>query len=287
MRSHWNAGKVEDLIGSLESGVSVNGEDRLPNDDEPAVLKVSAVTYGVFNPSASKPILEKELKKAKCSPKKGQIIISRSNTPDFVGATVFIDHDYPHRFLSDKLWQTIPKKDVSMEMKWLAYFFASPWTRYRLSRLATGTSKSMKNITKEELLSLPLPIPPIYEQTAIADLLSTWDQVIEKAERLIVAKETRYAFFVNSLIANDRHHRGHIRDFTKEVSKRNGGAAIDRVLVSLTIMVSCSRKINLNGESPVAISVIIKSSPSVSMPTTPPGSMSAPLHVLMVGKKAC
>ena len=42
--SSWKNGRIKDLIESLEFGVSVNGEDRVPSEDEPAVLKVSSVT---------------------------------------------------------------------------------------------------------------------------------------------------------------------------------------------------------------------------------------------------
>jgi len=199
MMHSWKNGRIKDLIESLESGVSVNGEDRIPADNEPAVLKVSAVTYGVFDPTASKPIIKNDLGRAKCNPKAGQIIISRSNTPDLVGASAYIDRNYPARYLPDKLWQTVPKKNVNVEMRWLAYFLASPWARFQLSRLSTGTSSSMKNITKSELLTLPIPIPPLSEQTAIADLLSTWDAAIEKTEKLIAAKEKRFLWLLHSL----------------------------------------------------------------------------------------
>lgn len=225
MSSPWKAGRVKDLIESLESGVSVNGEDRCPCDDEPAVLKVSAVTYGVFDPTASKPILKKELKRAKCNPKGGQIIISRSNTPGLVGASAFIEHDYPNRYLPDKLWQTIPQKSAEVEMRWLAYFLASAWARYRLSNLATGTSNSMKNITKDELLTLPLLIPPVCEQRAIADLLSTWDAAIEKTERFIAAKEKGYSWLVRTLIDDSCNCWEHLRAdrIFKSISQKGNG----------------------------------------------------------------
>jgi type I restriction enzyme S subunit len=192
MNRGWKNGRVGELISSLESGISVNGEDGVPADNEQAVLKVSAVTYGKFNPNASKKISGHELQRAKCIPKKGQIIISRSNTPELVGASCYIDKDYPNRFLPDKLWQTVPRKDIDVDLRWLAYFLASPWARFRLSNLATGTSKSMKNITKGELLTLPVPIPPFREQQEIASFLKHWDKAIEKTETLIAAKEKQF-----------------------------------------------------------------------------------------------
>lgn len=89
---------------------------------------------------------------------------------------------------------------------------------------------SIAHLTREKLICLLIPVPSRNEQEQIVALLTTWDQIIEKTERLIPAKEKRYVHLVSSLIANDGHQRGHIREFTAEVSKRNNGVAIDRVL---------------------------------------------------------
>ena len=182
--SGWTDGRVEDLLNGLESGVSVNGEDRQLLNGEKGVLRVSAVTYGTFDPSAVKVIeRQEELDRAKINPKKSQIIISRSNTENLVGASAYINSDYPDLFLPDKLWQTIPKP--TSNMKWLSYVLSSKPVRYTLSNLATGTSGSMKNITKGEFLSLKIGIPPLLEQQKIAKILSTWDKAISTTERLI------------------------------------------------------------------------------------------------------
>lgn len=201
MSKEWKNGRVGELIASLESGISVNGEDGTPSNDDYAVLKVSAVTYGKFNPQASKKITGSELQRAKCNPKKGQIIISRSNTPDLVGASCYVSEDYPNRFLPDKLWQTVPHPEKKVEHKWLAYFLASPWARFRLSKLATGTSNSMKNITQSELLTLPVAIPPFLEQKKIASFLECWDNAIEKTEALIAAKEKQFEWLCTNLLS--------------------------------------------------------------------------------------
>jgi len=195
----WISGKVRDLLDSLESGISVNGEDRIPSDHEYAVLKVSAVTYGRFDQMACKPIHGKELKRAKCTVKSGRIIISRaSGTASHVGASAFIDRDYPSRYLPDKLWQTVPNSKNDTSLKWLAYFLASPRTRSRILSYATGTN--IKNITQREFLALPVSIPPFPEQKAIADLLSTWDKAIEITEQLIQAKEESFKRLLYDLI---------------------------------------------------------------------------------------
>ncbi len=229
MNKGWKNGRVGDLISSFESGVSVNGEGREPKDDEYAVLKVSSVTYGYFNQRASKPISGKELDRAKCTPRAGQIIISRaSGTSAHVGASAYINKSYPKRFLSDKLWQTVPNPNIKTNMKWLSFCLASPHIRSRILSFATGTN--IKNITKNEFMWIPIQIPPLHEQEAIAETLDLWDTAIEKTEALIAAKEKQFEWLTSLLINKSNHDRCAASNCMTEVSARNRSNDITRVL---------------------------------------------------------
>lgn len=86
------------------------------------------------------------------------------------------------------------------------------------------------SLNRNFIYPIEIKIPPYPEQESIAQLFDIWDRAIDKTERLIAVKERWYAHLVSSLIANGRHHRGHIRDLTTEVSQRNNGPALDRVL---------------------------------------------------------
>ena len=88
----WIHCRVGDLLIGLESGVSVNSEDRAFDHNDKAVLKVSAVSYGKFNPFAAKIINTDEIERAKTNPRAGQVIVSRSNTEELVGASAFISN---------------------------------------------------------------------------------------------------------------------------------------------------------------------------------------------------
>lgn len=199
----WVLGCVGDLLIGLESGVSVNGEDRHAQPGEKSVLKVSAVSYGWFDSKASKVIDKNEISRAKTKPRAGQIIVSRSNTESFVGASAYVDKDYQDIFLPDKLWQTVPKPDANM--KWLSYVLASEHVRYTLSKLATGTSGSMKNITKGEFLTLKILIPPLPEQRKIAQTLSIWEEAIATTQQLLInSKQQKKSLMQKILTGRDR-----------------------------------------------------------------------------------
>lgn len=68
---------------------------------------------------------------------------------------------------------------------WFATFFKHRDITNFLSRQGAKRYK----LNKDTLEKLPILLPPLPEQKAIADLLSTWDEAIEKTERLIQAKE--------------------------------------------------------------------------------------------------
>ena len=204
----WRHGKFRDLIAQLDSGVSVNGENRAMREEEIGVLKVSAVSYGSFDQGQYKTVIKEDKDRTRLNPKKGQIIISRSNTEDLVGACAYIEATCPSLFLPDKLWQTVPQPDVELDMKWLAYLLSAPHARHRLSKLATGTSGSMKNITKDELLSLDIKIPPITEQKKIARILSTWDKAIGTVEKIIKNSKTQKKALMQQLLTGKRRIPG-------------------------------------------------------------------------------
>lgn len=202
----WKVGFISDLVESLDAGVSVNSEDRLIQLNEVGVLKVSAVSYGTFQSKEHKVVLPEERQRLTIYPKRDRILISRANTPSFVGASVYIDRDYPDVFLPDKLWQTEPRHN-NFSMRWLSYLITSEQYRTKISDIATGTSSSMKNISKVDFLNIQIEIPPLEEQRKIAEILSTWDRAIELLEQLIAMKRKLKQGLMQQLLTGKRRFK--------------------------------------------------------------------------------
>ncbi len=184
----WRIHPLSHFIEKLESGVSVNAEDFPAIDGAPAVLRVSSVSGGAFYPEENKRILERELTRAKVTVKKGTILITRSNTQELVGESAYIDRDFPNLYLSDKIWQSIFRRDALFDVRWLGYVLASPKFKQRIGNISNGTSGSMKNISKDSFLSLEVMTPPPIEQVKIANILKLWDRAIKKTEKLFAAE---------------------------------------------------------------------------------------------------
>lgn len=188
VKKHWILGHLNDVIDSLVAGVSVNsGEDDASGNF--FILKTSAISKGKLNLSEKKPVLPREVARLKCSLRQETILISRMNTPELVGECAYVPCDDPRIYLPDRIWQTNFKKDVDVSAKWLNYLLSSKKYRSLIQNCATGTSNSMKNISKEQLLGLEILYPSFREQTSIAEALSDVDSLISSLQKLIEKKK--------------------------------------------------------------------------------------------------
>ena len=186
----WEVKPLSREIERLEAGVSVNSvdEDLKSYSHGQSVLKTSSVTEGQFLPYESKKIAPRDLSRVRLSPKADSIIISRMNTPDLVGECGYVEEDYRHLFLPDRLWMTKQRNGSDTSIQWLSYLLSSKVQKARIRELATGTSGSMKNLAKGAFLELLIPFPPATEQRAIAGALSDVDALIGALEQLIDRK---------------------------------------------------------------------------------------------------
>ncbi|EHY79173.1 type I restriction-modification system, S subunit, EcoA family protein [Stutzerimonas stutzeri ATCC 14405 = CCUG 16156] len=174
----WDVGAIADYVSALRSGVSVNAEDRVHGDDEVGVLKVSCVSRGGFYPNCHKTVVPEERERVAEPVLQGRIIVSRANTPALVGESAYVDSAWPNLYLPDKLWQIEPSERPH-SIKWLSFYLQSPFARQEISKAATGTSGSMKNIAKPAFLSIRMPLVPLAEQEHIAAILSGVTSKIE------------------------------------------------------------------------------------------------------------
>lgn len=71
------------------------------------------------------------------------------------------------------------------------FIFQQLLFRYNSIRALSNTG-SQENLNAGLIQEIELPIPPLPDQTAIAYILSTWDQAIEKTEQLITTTVKRF-----------------------------------------------------------------------------------------------
>lgn len=182
----WDRVNVSSVVDSIKSGVSVNSNDSPVNKGAFGVLKTSCVYGGVFFPKENKEILANEVNRAKLNPKEDAILVSRMNTPDLVGQSGYVNHDYKNLFVPDRLWQVYIKSNHFA--KFVSYIVSGAEFMSRVKSISSGTSNSMKNISQAEFLRLLMVLPSKQEQEKIAAFLTAVDERIElqsnKVEKL-------------------------------------------------------------------------------------------------------
>jgi type I restriction enzyme S subunit len=139
------------------------------------VLKISAVTTGQFKPHESKPLPSDYTPPTDHLVRAGDLLMSRANTTELVGAVAYVSTTPPNLALPDKVWRFQWKGDA--EPIFYQALFSTPAIRRRISRLSSGTGGSMKNVSKAKLETMPLPRVAVERQR---DFVSRAQRVAEQ-----------------------------------------------------------------------------------------------------------
>ena len=186
--------QLGELVINIIPGWSANGESRRMQGAEKAVLKVSAVTQGVFKPEEHKALpMGTEIKKY-VYPHKGDLLFSRANTRELVGATAIIDQDYPNLILPDKLWRVLFTNEINVY--YAKYVLSTEAIRREFSAQSTGTSGSMFNVSAEKFCAIMIPVPPIHEQELFAAFVSQ----VDKSKAVVQAALNKAQLLFDSLM---------------------------------------------------------------------------------------
>jgi type I restriction enzyme S subunit len=172
--NHYPVVYIKEVVSSCEAGWSGNGTQREKKDGEVAVLKVSAVTKGYFIPDECKVLDDQENIKKRVIPEKGDLIFSRANTREMVGATAIVMKDYPELILPDKLWK-IRFNNIS-DVYYMKHVLSSKHIRDQFSAQSTGTSGSMFNVSMEKFYGISIPLPPVEKQVEFRNFVEQVDK---------------------------------------------------------------------------------------------------------------
>ena len=98
---------------------------------------------------------------------------------------------------------------------WEEYLYHNLDSRYdELRNISTGEG-GRGGLNLGLIGSLNIPLPPLPEQKAIAELLSTWDRAIEKTQELIKLKELRKKYLMQQLIKGKKRLKGFTGEWKK------------------------------------------------------------------------
>jgi len=164
----WEQASVSDFVREFQGGKNIATDDRPSNHTKHFILKVSAVTWGDYRPHECKPVPPSFDPPPEYFVRPGDLLISRANTSELVGATVYVMDTPENMILPDKIWRFVWKQPRIADPLFVHALFHHPVVQGEIGRRATGTSGSMKNISMPKLLSMRVPLPPLELQEQFA-----------------------------------------------------------------------------------------------------------------------
>lgn len=166
----WVDAKLGDVICGFQTGRNIRASSRPAQEGCFGVLKISAVTWGKFQPAENKALLAGDSPQPHETVRAGDLLISRANTTELVGAPVLVAADHPHLMLPDKILRVL-YDSAAVDARYLLHALRAKPARTHMEAEATGTSDSMRNLSQPKLRETPVLLAPRAEQERIADKL--------------------------------------------------------------------------------------------------------------------
>jgi type I restriction enzyme S subunit len=178
----WERVELRNLVQGIKGGKSPRCHDRRPLPGEWGVLKVSAIRDGVFRPEEAKalPVDIDAFTGAVVMP--GDLLYSRANTAELVGAMCRVKGEHARLLLCDKTIRVLPRIDL-VDPDYLVEAVGTAGAREQIEVAAGGTSDSMRNISQAAYLDIEIALPPIARQRDIARTLGALRLVGASAQR--------------------------------------------------------------------------------------------------------
>ncbi|MFA6010155.1 MAG: restriction endonuclease subunit S [Desulfobacteraceae bacterium] len=197
----WKPKKLID-VADLQTGITKNSK-RAEGDIELPYLRVANVQNGVLDlRDIQKISIHKEKVERYRLYRNDLLLVEGNGNPENLGRCAIWDGSISDCVHQNHLF-VLRARGGKIDYRYLALQIMSERGRYYLLSCSKSSS-GLATLNSTQLKGFPIIVPPLPEQKAIADLLSTWDEAIEKTERLIQAKKKQKLGELHSRISSQK-----------------------------------------------------------------------------------
>ncbi len=165
------------------------------------VLKVSAVSWGEFDANANKELPSDLVPRPEYEVRDGDFLLSRANTAELVARSVVVEQAEPKLMLSDKIIRLAVSSQ--MNRSFLNMANNASYAREHYAVNASGTSSSMKNVSREVVLALPVPLPPLAEQSRIVTRVTALRRLCADLRQRLAERQSVQARLAEALVQQE------------------------------------------------------------------------------------
>jgi type I restriction enzyme S subunit len=196
----WEWVRMGAVVNASEAGWSPNciGSPRRPGLW--GVLKVSAVSWGEFDANANKELPSDLVPRPEYEVRDGDFLLSRANTAELVARSVVVEQAEPKLMLSDKIIRLAVSSQ--MNRSFLNMANNASYAREHYAVNVSGTSSSMKNVSREVVLALPVPLPPLAEQSRIVTRVTQLRRLCADLRQRLAERQSVQARLAEALVAS-------------------------------------------------------------------------------------
>lgn len=116
--------------------------------------------------------------------------------------------------------QIVVIKEVKSDVQYLSYLISDSIFQKQINEVVVGGA--IPTLSQENILNFTIPLPPLFEQKAIAHILGLMDAAINKNNLLIEKKELQKKWLMQMLLTGKKRLKG----FEKEKWKKLGAGEI-------------------------------------------------------------
>ena len=170
----WEEVQLSGCLESIDNGKSYVCDTSCRKGESPAILKLSAVTYGDYRPDENKAMLDEAYFSKDITVQSGDLLFTRKNTPELVGMCAYVYKTPANLMLPDLIFRLNTKPLCNKIYLWK--LINHELFRKQIQALSSGSAKSMSNISKERLLHLSVILPPLSLQNQFAAFVAEVDK---------------------------------------------------------------------------------------------------------------
>ena len=178
----WDVVKLSECLERIDNGKSFTCDSNAREGAFPAILKLSAATYGDYRPYEKKALLDEKQFVESVEVHRGDLLFTRKNTPDLVGMAAYVFETPEKLMMPDLIFRLVTNERMTPIFLW--QLINNREFRPVIQGISGGSAKSMSNISKERLKNIEVICPPISEQKKLEGVLEQVNKskvVVQKA----------------------------------------------------------------------------------------------------------
>ena len=170
----WETYQLDECLERIDNGKSFVCSDKPRDGIYPAVLKLSAATYGDYRPLENKALLDEKQFVESAEVHVGDLLFTRKNTLELVGMAAYVQETPSKLMMPDLIFRLVPNEKMNAVFLW--QLINCKEFRPVIQAISGGSAKSMSNISKERLGKIKVICPPRELQDSLVPFIKQVDK---------------------------------------------------------------------------------------------------------------